>query len=122
MKKALLALSFGVLATAKASASVLTYENRATDSGVNQSDCQSSWNNQSSSIYSSDITSFHRLRANGSNRDQHSNLSIDFDISQSKSGQDWWFQFSPDAGLGGELYFDSNLVERNNDNLWWAYN
>mgnify|MGYP000388441421 CR=1 FL=1 len=62
MKKALLGLCFGVFATTTASASVITYENRATDSGVDQSDYQSSWNNQSSSIYSSDITSFNRLQ------------------------------------------------------------
>ena len=31
------------------------------------------------------------------------------------------FQFSPDAGLGGEIYFDGNLVERDTSNLWWGY-
>ena len=71
MKRTLLALSFGVIAAANTSASVMSYENRATDSGVNKNDYQSSWNNQSTSIHSSEISSFDRLRANGSNRNQH---------------------------------------------------
>ena len=122
MKKILLALSFCAVAATNSSASVITYENRATDSGVNKNDYQASWNNQSSSIFSTEVSSFDRLRANGSNRNQHSHLNISFDVSASSAGQDWWFQFSPDAGLGGEVYFDGNLVERNADNLWWGYN
>jgi len=121
MKKTLLALSFGIIAAANSSASVINYENRATNSGVNKNDYQSSWNNQSTSIYSTEISSFDRLRANGSNRNQHSHLSLSFDVSANNSGKNWWFQFAPDAGFGGELYFDGNLVERNNDNLWWGY-
>jgi hypothetical protein len=122
MKKTLVALAFGLIAATSASASVMHYENRATDSGVNTNNYQSSWNNQTSSIYNTNITSFDRLRANGSNRNQHSHLNISFDVSSASSGLDWWFQFSPDAGLGAEIYFDGNLVERTNDNLWWGYN
>ncbi len=120
MKNTLFTLGLCALASSTISASVITYENRKTDAGVDTSNYASSWGNQSSIIKSRDLNEFTNLRASGSNRDQHSHLSLSFDVSNGKAGQDWWFQFSPDAGLGGEIYFDGNLVERDTSNLWWG--
>lgn len=120
MKNMLITLAISSLFSTSLSAAMITYENRATNAGVDNSDYQSSWNNQSSYVYSRELNEFTNLRATGSNRDQHSHLSISFDVSHQLSGNDWWFQFSPDAGLGGEVYFDGNLVERTTDNLWWG--
>jgi hypothetical protein len=120
MKKTLVSLALGCLVSANASSAIITYENRYSDSGVNKSDYQASWNNQGSEIHSRELDSFTGLKAKGSNRHQHSHLSISFDVSENNAGQDWWFQFSPDAGHGGEILFDGNLVERDSSNLWWG--
>lgn len=120
MKHVVLLLS--VLISSSLSASVITYENRKTNAGVDKSDYQASWNNQTSQIRSRDLDTFTRLRAQGSNRHQHSHLSVSFNVGSAFAGLDWLFQFSPDAGKGGALYFDGNLVEKKTTDLWWGYN
>lgn len=99
--------------------SSITYEQRATDSGVNTGDYRQSWNNQGSTIYTSDLDEFTNIRTYN-NRNQHSHLNINFDVSDSSSGMDWWFQFSPDAGHGGAVYFDGLLVDKDTNDLWWS--
>ena len=120
MKKALITLALGTLISTNALSSVITYENRYSDSGVDKNDYQASWNNQGSAVQSWNLDSFTNLKASGNHR--HSHLNISFDVSTNNAGLDWWFQFSPDAGHGGEIYFDGNLVERDSSNLWWGYN
>lgn len=119
MMKTLATLSLGLLASTVVSASVINYESRATDSGVNQADYQASWNAQDTTIKSESIDHFTNKVAAGHN--QHSHLNISFDVSNSNAGQNWWFQFAPDAGFGGAVYFDGNLVERKTSDLWWGY-
>lgn len=123
MTKRFLALSLGILTSISVSASVITYDNRTTNAGVDKTDYQSSWNAQSTEVRSRDLTTFTKVLPQRPDRKhaQHSHLNISFDVSQEKAGQNWWFQFSPDAGLGGEMYFDGNLVERNTTDLWWGY-
>ena len=58
MRKTLATICFGLFTSAVASASTITYENRATDAGVNTSDYQSSWNAQTSSVFSRELDQF----------------------------------------------------------------
>jgi hypothetical protein len=119
MKKSLLAVSLGIFLSSTVSAAVMTYENRLTDAGVNKNDYLSSWNAQSSAINTQNLSSFSNLRAAGNNR--HSHLSVSFDVSAEKAGQDWLFQVAPDAGLGGAMYMDNALIDQDASNLWWGY-
>lgn len=122
MKSLLAGLLASFALSTSVSAAVITYENRATDSGVDRSDYRSSWLAQDSSIFSRDLDEFTNLRANGSNRNQHSHLNFSFDVTEASVGKDWLFQFAVDAGLGGAVYVNGTQVYSDTSNLWWGRN
>lgn len=119
-KLTLPALGFGLFVSMGASASVITYDTRTTDNGVNNTDYSASWNSQSSAINSQNLSDFTNVLAPGGNR--HSHLSVTFDVSDSFASNDWVFQLAPDAGYGGSIYLDGVQLDLDSSDLWWGYN
>lgn len=113
-----LALAALTVSSTSAMATFITYETRATTQEVNRSDYSASWLAQTSTINSSSLDSFERIRGNG--RNFHSRLTIEFDYLD--PSQDWLFQFAPDAGFGGAVYANGALVQSNTTDLWWGFN
>jgi len=111
------AVAIAGLFTSNAMATYITYETRHTDAGVNQSDYQASWNDQTSAISTSDLADFANMQTPGSN--YHSHLQVEFDANDT---QNWIFQIAPDAGYGGALYMNNVLVQSNSTDLWWGFN
>lgn len=107
------------LGSVGAAASVITYETRATNAGVNNSDYFSSWSSQTSAISSQSLSSFTNVVAPGSNH--HSHLQVSFDVSGAFAGGDWAFQVAPDAGYGGAMYLDGVLIDVDTSDLWWGF-
>lgn len=105
------------IVSSNAMATYITYETRQTDSGINTSDYQASWNAQTSAISSGTLGTFANITAPGS--DYHSHLQVMF---EANSTQNWLFQIATDAGHGGALYMNNALVDHSATDLWWGYN
>ncbi len=95
-------------------AASITLDTRSITSGVNNADYRTSWASQSSVISSQTLTD-----VNGAfgARESFSYLKIDF----SSSDSTWGFQLAPDAGYGGALYLDSQLIAKETSDLWWDF-
>lgn len=117
LSKLVTGLVVGIMFASSAFASVITYETRKTNNGVNQADYQASWGNQTSSINTYNLNNFTNQRAPGGHF--HSYLSVSFDASATNS---WGFQLAPDAGFGGALYVNGTQVDTNSSDLWWGFN
>jgi len=103
-----------VLSCANANAAVMTIETRAINSGINNNDFISSWNNQTSSITTNTLSQFDMYQS-GYNSISH--LSVDFSTGQAGT---WGFQAGLDAGHGAAFYLDGVLIGNRTDDLWWS--
>jgi hypothetical protein len=122
MKKTIFALLLtSLILVPSAFASTVTinsivYENRNINTGLNKNDYRGSWYSQTSSVTSSVLADFNGV-ASPWLGDTLSRLVVNFD---SDFG-DFSFNLAPDAGLGGALYLDGNLIASSTDDLWWSY-
>lgn len=78
-------------------------------------DYRAGWNEQSSTISSSSPAVFDGLLGLNMGYDH---LTVGFTISNPTS---LLFQFAVDAGFGGALYLDGNLLQSVHEDLWWGY-
>lgn len=101
----------------QAMAAITTYETRAIDTPVNNSDYQASWSAQSSAINSQILADFNGSLIPGGVPGGFSHLSVAF--SNAVAGN-WGFRLAPDAGLGGEIRLDGVMLMRDVNDLWWA--
>lgn len=101
-------------ASANVSAASITLDTRGISSGVNNTDYRSSWSAQSSVINSQNLSDVNGAFG-ASNSFSH--LKIDFSSADSV----WGFQLAPDAGFGGALYLDNQLLAKDTSDLWWGY-
>jgi PEP-CTERM motif len=119
MKKTLFASAFMAtlaLGTSIADAAAIIYETRAITSGVNTSNYAASWAAQASAITSNSVATLNGT-APGNNSFAH--VRIEFTVNPVT---DILFQIAPDAGYGGALYLNGNLVDHDASDLWWGYN
>jgi hypothetical protein len=110
------AITFGLLSTGlvnQASAASIKLDTRSITTSVNNTDYQSSWFAQSSAIASNALSDVNG--AVGGNQ-TFSHLTIDF----STLAGNWGFQIAPDAGFGGALYLDGQLIDKKTADLWWG--
>jgi hypothetical protein len=105
--------------SASASASLITYETRNTNNGVDNTDYMASWDNQTTTINSNTLSEFTNITAPGSN--YHSRLEVDFSVGTAFAGNDWAFQIAPDAGFGGAMYLDGIQIDTDTSDLWWGF-
>ncbi|MEM7081618.1 MAG: CCXG family PEP-CTERM protein [Pseudomonadota bacterium] len=112
-----LLIAVTALVSTSAMATLITYEVRHTNSGVNNTDYLASWNAQTSAITTIEIDSLTNIRAPGSHH--HSHLRVEFNAS---ALDNILFQIAPDAGFGGALYMNNTLVQQRATDLWWGYN
>ncbi|MFK8028668.1 MAG: CCXG family PEP-CTERM protein [Gammaproteobacteria bacterium] len=111
------AIAVAGLVASDALAAYITYETRHTNNGVNTSDYLASWNQQTSTVNTSSLPNFNSRRVGS--RNSHSHLQVEFTTNLI---QDLVFEFAPDAGLGGAIYVNNDLVQRRAADLWWGYN
>ncbi|MEQ1529640.1 MAG: CCXG family PEP-CTERM protein [Methylococcales bacterium] len=100
--------------TTEVLAASITLDTRSINAGVNSLDYKASWSAQSSAITSQSLAD-----VNGAfgGSQAFSYLKIDF----STMASSWDFQIAPDAGFGGALYLDNQLIDHDSSNLWWGY-
>ena len=101
-----------------ANASTITYDRRSiTDfTFLGAQDYRLGWTQQSSPVSSNALSDF-QGQAPGDNSFTH--LAINFDVGSSTN---IIFQLGIDAGYGGELRLDGNLLTRNSNDMWWNFN
>ncbi len=101
-------------------AAITTYETRNIDQSINVSDYKGSWFGQTSAITVQNLADFNGSVLPGNVQGGFSALTVSFNTLD--SGANWGFRFAPDAGLGGEIYLDNQLLGRNSSDLWWGGN
>jgi hypothetical protein len=99
-------------------AAITTYETRNIDQAINSSDYKGSWFAQSSTITVQNLADFNGSVVPGGVQGGFSALTVSFNTPA--SGNQWGFRFAPDAGLGGEIYLDDQLLARDSSDLWWG--
>jgi hypothetical protein len=105
----------GLLGLGNAHASVITYQSRTINSGVNNLDYKASWASQTSAITTQTLSSFNQTMG-GNNT--FSYLKVDF----SSNAGSMSFQLAVDATYGGALYLDNQRVDYKPSDLWWGSN
>jgi hypothetical protein len=115
LAKLLAGATLGLLATASAQASYLTYETRSITT-ASFSDYQAGWAAQGSAVTSSTLNDFNGSSGINSGYDH---LSVGFNLGN--AGSTLVFQLAPDAGYGGAVYLDGVLLNASNTDLWWGY-
>jgi hypothetical protein len=105
------------LAGANASADTITYQVRdITDySNLPGGDYKAGWYQQASPIASYDVADFTNVVAFNNS---YTYLKLNFNLAAASNT--WGFEVAPDAGYGGALYLDGNLIAFNPNNLWWG--
>lgn len=112
------ALVASLMMATNAMATMIVYETRYTDKSVNQSDYRASWSDQTSLVSTFDLDEFSGVTAPAPYR--HSRLTVEFDVDASSAGDDWGFRFGVDAGYGGAMYLNDEMVDIDSTDLWWA--
>ncbi len=98
----------------KSYATIVTFETRTLDNGVDASDFSGSWASQGSAIELHSFTDFTMLRS-GDPTMTH----IHIDLTLDRENVNWQFIFGIDAGLGAGVYLDDNLLYSRGDDIWW---
>lgn len=116
LSAALAAMAIGGALDARAS--TIDYSIRGiTDSTfLSTNDYQLGWGQQSSTVSSNTLSTF---TGHHPSDNSFMHLSIDFNVGSLTNAV---FQFGLDAGRGGELRLDGNLLTRNTNDMWWASN
>ena len=123
--RVILGLLAGLSLVTGVQASSITLETRAiTNTAVLPSyqgapgiNYQTGWQAQTSTISSSNLSAVNNVYAgNGS----FTHLSVQFSLGS--AGGALQFQLAPDAGYGGALYLDGQLLDQDSTDLWWGMN
>jgi hypothetical protein len=121
-------LSMLTLASTNLYASTLTLQTRSIDNtnifNNKNIDYQKSWNKQKSAISTQSLSAFDDLKvaSTGSKKDVFLYFIANFSIGEDAATNDWGFRAGLDAGHGGALYLDGNLLDVKSDDLWWKHN
>lgn len=101
-----------------AAASVITYETRGITNNSFQTthNYQQGWSQQTSPISSTTLSSFVG-QTPSNNGFMH--LAVDFTVGSAVNAI---FQLGLDAGYGGEMSLDNNLLTRKTTDMWWNNN
>ncbi len=105
-----------LLAVSSVNAASISYQIRDINAGVNNADYRASWASQSSAISTQELNDFN-FKFGGNN--SFSRLAVSF---ATGNNTQLAFQLAVDAGYGGALYLDNNLLTKNATDLWWNYN
>ncbi|MCH9697710.1 MAG: CCXG family PEP-CTERM protein [Gammaproteobacteria bacterium] len=106
-------------------ASTITLQTRAIqNSQFNQSDYRQAWTQHSSSLTSKNLSEFNNVHVaqHHTKNPVFSYLKTTFTIGEDFADNLWGFRAGMDAGLGGALYLDGQLVDIDASDLWWKHN
>ena len=106
------------LFSATVNASNITYDVRSiTTYGF--TNYATGWQEQNSAITPNSLTAFDGILSGIVGSGSYSHLKLDFSVSASHAGDSIALELAPDAGLGGALYLDGNLLDYDSSDLWW---
>lgn len=120
MRKAILGVVAFCGLVSNSMAAIITYETRNINQVINNLDYKSSWESQTSAITVQNLADFNGSVVPGGVQGGFSYLNVGFNTAVSSTG--WAIRMAPDAGYGGEMYLDGNLLSRKSHDLWWGGN
>lgn len=82
-------------------------------------DYSAGWAAQTSPVNTSTLSTF--AGAYGGNN-SYDFLQVDFSVAATRAGSSFAFELAPDAGHGGALYIDGQLLAVKHNDLWWGGN
>ncbi|MEQ1560084.1 MAG: CCXG family PEP-CTERM protein [Methyloglobulus sp.] len=112
------AFSFSNAIAATATINSTAYQTRAIDTVLDNTDYMASWNAQTSTVTSQDLADFNGVSSPWSASGEFSHLKVNFTTGIKTNTS---FLLAPDAGFGGAIYVDGNLIASNTADLWWGF-